>query len=61
MPVDVREIEFDRIKNLVRGFDWEETERKIDGNTLIITFKKTLPEELAAAAAGPGPEVTGAT
>lgn len=61
MQLDVRRMEVDRVENLVRGFGWEKISETLEGLEIQITFKKTLPEELAKEVAGPGPEVAGPT
>lgn len=40
MPEYPKEIEVERIMNLVRGFGWEKVKEEIVGEDLIITIKK---------------------
>ena len=40
MPEYPREIEVERVTNLVRGFGWEVTKQEVVGEELIITLKK---------------------
>lgn len=40
-----QQIEIDRLMNLVRGFGWEETEKKITDSEIIITIKKKISKE----------------
>ena len=49
MPEYPKEIEIERIMNLVRGFGWEKTKEEIIGDELIITIKKKFlaPGEIA--------------
>lgn len=38
-------IEVDRLMNLIRGFGWEETEKKVSDSEIVITIrKKIIPE-----------------
>ena len=37
-----RIIEIERVVNLVRGFGWEKTEEAIEGDTIKLTFEKTI-------------------
>jgi len=54
MPEYPKEIEVERIMNLVRGFGWEKVKEEIVGEELIITIKKKflkpseVPGELPA-------------
>lgn len=40
-----QQIEIDRLINLVRGFGWEETEKKISDSEIVITIKKKIETE----------------
>jgi len=40
------EIEIDRLMNLIRGFGWEETEKKISGSEIRITIRKKIIQEV---------------
>lgn len=40
-----QQIEIDRLLNLVHGFGWKETEKKITDSEIIITIKKETPKE----------------
>lgn len=48
MPEYPKEIEIERVVNLVRGFGWEMTKQEIVGQDLILTIKKQFltPEEV---------------
>ena len=48
MPEYPKEIEIERVMNVIRGFGWEETKREVVGNDLILTIKKKflLPGEV---------------
>ena len=54
MPEYPREIEVERVINLVRGFGWEKIKEEVIGDELIITLKKKFlktegpPEETPA-------------
>lgn len=51
MAFDVNRMEIDRIRNLVKGFDWESVKEEITDDDLILTIKKkraTPPEESGA-------------
>ena len=50
MPEYPKEIELERVLNLVRGFGWEMVKQEIIGEELIITLKKKFlaPEEVPA-------------
>lgn len=37
-------IEVERIVNLVTALNWAKTEERIEDDSLVITFKKKLPE-----------------
>lgn len=54
--VELVDVEFERILNLVRNFGWEEIERKREGLVLEIRLRKTIPEELAEVAGAPPAE-----
>lgn len=55
MPEFPREIEIDRIMNLVRGFGWEKVKEELIGKELHLTIKKIfLTEEEAAPGPAPG-------
>ena len=53
MPEYPREIEIERLINLVRGFGWESIKEEVIGDELHVTVKKKFlkPEEVPAAAA----------
>ena len=38
-------IEIDRLMNLIRGFGWEEIDKKITDSEMVITIKKDKPKE----------------
>lgn len=40
-----RQIELERLVNLLSGFGWEKMSEKVDGNTLEVTVKKVVEEE----------------
>jgi hypothetical protein len=40
------EIEIDRLMNLIRGFGWEEVEKKITDTEVVMTIKKDIVKEL---------------
>lgn len=40
MPEYPKEIEIERVVNLIRGFGWEMVEQKIVGEDLLLTIKK---------------------
>lgn len=49
MPEYPKEIEVERVANLIRGFGWEITKQEIIGEELILTIKKKFlatPEEI---------------
>jgi hypothetical protein len=52
MPEYPKELEIERVTNLVRGFGWEKVKEEVVGKELFITLKKTfletseIPEEL---------------
>lgn len=52
MPEYPKEIEVERVTNLIRGFGWEKVKEEIVGEELILTIKKKflkpseVPEEL---------------
>ncbi|MBA7496282.1 hypothetical protein ES702_06881 [subsurface metagenome] len=52
MPEYPKEIEIERVMNVIRGFGWEEVKQEIRGKELILTIKKTflkpgeVPEEV---------------
>ena len=54
MPEYPKEIEVERVTNLIRGFGWEKVKEEIVGEELILTIKKKflkpseVPEELPA-------------
>jgi len=54
MPEYPKEIEIERVVNLVRGFGWEKIKEEVVGEELILTIKKKflapseVPEELPA-------------
>lgn len=51
MPEYPREIEVERLVNLVRGFGWEKREERLEGDRLIVVLdKRWLPP-------APAPEV----
>ena len=41
-PAYPREIEIERVMNVVRGFGWEEVKQEIIGDELILTVKKKV-------------------
>lgn len=45
MPEYPKDIEIERLMNVVRGFGWEEVEQKIVGNELFVTIKKKFLKE----------------
>jgi len=49
MPEYPKEIEIERVMNLVKGFGWEETKQEVIGEELFITIKKKFlkPTEVA--------------
>ena len=49
MPEYPKEIEVERIVNLIRGFGWEKTREEIVGDKLILTIEKKFlaPSEVA--------------
>ena len=55
MAVPLKQMEVDRVLNLVRGFGWDQVEVKFVNAEIILTIKKTLTPEQLAAAGGPGP------
>lgn len=36
-------LEVERLMNLIRGFGWEKSQEKTEGDKLIITIQKTVP------------------
>jgi len=40
MPEYPKEIEIERVVNLIRGFGWEETKQEVVGDELFLTIKK---------------------
>jgi len=54
MPDYPKEIEVERVVNLIRGFGWEKIREEVVGEDLIITIKKKfldaseVPEEFPA-------------
>lgn len=48
MPEYPKEIEIERVSNLIRGFGWETVKYEIIGEDLILTIKKKFlaPEEV---------------
>jgi hypothetical protein len=40
------EIEIDRLMNLIRGFGWEEVEKKITDTEMVMTIKKEISKEV---------------
>jgi len=61
MQIDIRGMEVERINNLVRGFDWEKVEEKVEGNVIFVTFRKEIPAELVTAAEEVPPVIAGPT
>lgn len=53
-PAFSKEIEVERIMNLVRGFGWEKRKEELIGDELHITITKTLVTE-EEKEAGPAP------
>ena len=49
MPEYPKEIEVERVTNLVRGFGWEKVKEEVVGEDLILTIKKKFlaPSEVA--------------
>ena len=54
MPVFRKEIEVERIMNLVRGFGWEKRKEEQIGDELLITIAKVIVTE-EEKEAGPAP------
>jgi hypothetical protein len=42
------QIEIDRLMNLIRGFGWEEKEKKISNSEIVITIKKKIAPEVSS-------------
>jgi len=42
MEVVQQTLEIERIVNLARGFGWEKTAEKVEGDKIILTIEKTL-------------------
>jgi len=51
MPEYPKEIEVERVTNLIRGFGWEKAKEEVVGEYLILTIKKKFltPAELPGA------------
>jgi len=51
MPEYPKEIEIERVTNLIRGFGWEKVKEEIVGEDLILTIKKKFlaPAEVPGA------------
>lgn len=45
MPEFPREIEIQRVMNLVQGFGWEKVSEELKGDDLILTVKKSYLSE----------------
>lgn len=54
MEAYTREIEVQRVMNLVGGFGWEKVKEEIVGKDLVITVKKTILSE-SEVTGGPAP------
>jgi len=50
MPEYPKEIEIERVVNLIRGFGWEKVKEEVVGEDLLLTIKKKFlaPEEVPA-------------
>ena len=42
MPSVKQSLEVERVINLVRGFGWEKTMEKIEGDKIILTIEKSI-------------------
>jgi len=49
MPEYPKELEIERVTNLIRGFGWEKVKEEVVGEDLILTIKKKFlkPTEVA--------------
>ena len=54
MPEFPKEIEIERVTNLVRGFGWEKVKEEIVGKDLLLTIRKTFLKEEEIATEVPG-------
>lgn len=43
-----KSLEIERVVNLCRGFGWEKTAEKIEGDKIIITIEKTIESPAVA-------------
>jgi len=48
-----KEIEIERMMNLVRGFGWEKKKEEVVGDELLVTLSKKLAPETVAFAGAP--------
>lgn len=61
MALDLLGMEVDRLHNLAVNFGWEKVGESREGNTVEVTYKKAIPQELMTEELGIPPEVGEAT